>query len=137
MARPPISKSSMPAPERPSVAVTCGLAWLVPGAGHVLQGQSGKALVFAVTLLPMYALGLWFGGRLFPFEGGEPLVLLAGVAQWMMGAPRLLAALAGAGTGDVVAVAYEYGNTFLIVSGLLNGLVVLDASDIARGRKPA
>jgi hypothetical protein len=63
-------------------------------------------------------------------------VLLAGVAQWMMGAPRLLAALAGAGGGDVVAVAYEYGNTFLIVSGLLNALVVLDASDVARGRKP-
>lgn len=102
-----------------------------------MQGQAGKALVFGVTILPMYALGLWLGGRLFPFAGSEPLVLLAGLAQWMVGAPRLLAALLGAGVGDVVAVAYEYGNTFLIVAGLLNGLVVLDASDLARGRKAA
>lgn len=137
MARPPISKTSMPAPSRPGVALTCVLAWVFPGAGHMLQGQAGKALVFGATLLPMYALGLWFGGRLFPFEGSEPLVLLAGLAQWMMGAVRLLAGLLGAGGGDVVATAYEYGNTFLIVAGLLNALVILDASDIASGRKPA
>ena len=30
---------------------------------------------------------------------------------------------------------YEYGNTFLIVSGLLNTLVTMDAFDIAQGRK--
>jgi hypothetical protein len=32
-------------------------------------------------------------------------------------------------------VTWEYGNTFLIVSGLLNFLVILDAYDIAMGRK--
>ena len=30
---------------------------------------------------------------------------------------------------------YEYGNTFLVAAGLLNSLVVLDAYDIALGRK--
>ena len=40
----------------------------------------------------------------------------------------------GLGEGRVVAVTYEYGNTFLVVAGLLNMLVVLDAYDIARGR---
>jgi hypothetical protein len=44
--------------------------------------------------------------------------------------------MAGAGRGDVVAVTYEYGNTFLIVAGLLNVLLALDAVDIARGAKP-
>ncbi len=34
-----------------------------------------------------------------------------------------------------MAVTYEYGNAFLIVAGLLNMLVVLDAWDIAVGRK--
>jgi len=34
-----------------------------------------------------------------------------------------------------VAITYEYGNTFVIVAGLLNMLVVLDAFDIAKGRK--
>jgi hypothetical protein len=32
-------------------------------------------------------------------------------------------------------VTYEYGNTFLMVAGLLNYLVALDAFDIAVGRK--
>ena len=31
---------------------------------------------------------------------------------------------------------YEYGNTFLLIAGLLNYLTVLDAFDIAVGRKP-
>jgi len=31
---------------------------------------------------------------------------------------------------------YEYGNTFLLIAGLLNYLNVLDAFDIAAGRKP-
>jgi len=127
----------MPEPTRPSAALTCVLAWVFPGAGHMLQGQAGKALVFGAALLPMYALGLWFGGRLFPFEGSEPLVWLAGLAQWMMGAVRLVAEVVGAGKGDVVAASYEYGNTFLITAGLLNALVILDAFDLARGRKSA
>ena len=127
----------MPEPARPSLVLTCALAWVFPGAGHMLQGQAGKALIFGATLLPMYVLGLWFGGRLFPFEGSEPLVWLAGLAQWMMGAVRLIAELVSAGKGDVVVASYEYGNTFLITAGRLNALVILDASDVARGRKSA
>ena len=42
---------------------------------------------------------------------------------------------AGGGAGRVVAQTYEYGNAFLIVAGLLNMLVVLDAFDITQGRK--
>lgn len=133
--RKPISKSQVPAPARPSLALTCGLAWLFPGAGHMLQGQAGKALIFGAMLLPMYLLGLVFGGQLFPFQGTEPLVLLAAAAQWLMGAVRIVAGLAGYGVGDVVAASYEYGNTFLIVSGLLNVLVMFDAAEVARGRK--
>ena len=32
---------------------------------------------------------------------------------------------------DVVAITYEYGNTFLMASGLLNALVMLDVYDRA------
>jgi hypothetical protein len=135
--RKPISKASMPASARPAPGLTVALAWLFPGAGHFLQGQSGKALVFGATLLPMYVCGLAMGGRLFEFQSAEPLVLLAAASQWMIGATRLIAGWAGSGVGDVVAASYEYGNTFLIVSGLLNVLVMFDAADVARGRKVA
>jgi hypothetical protein len=127
-------KGAMPTPTRPGVLPTCLLAWLVPGAGHLLQGESGKALVFGAALLPMSVIGLALGGQLFAFQGVEPLMLLAAGAQWMMGATRVVAAAAGFGAGDVVAASYEYGNSFLIVAGLLNALVMFDAADVARGR---
>ena len=65
----------------------------------------------------------------------EPLVALAAVADIGIGLPWMAARLAGAGGGTVTAITYEYGNTFLIVAGLLNFLVVLDAFDVAMGRK--
>ena len=110
-------------------------AWLVPGAGHIMAGQQRKGVTFLVVLGGMMVVGLAFGGRLFPFQFSEPLVFLAAAAQWAQGLPRLLAAATGAGAGNVVAVTYDYGNAFLIASGLLNILVLLDATDVAGGRK--
>jgi hypothetical protein len=52
-----------------------------------------------------------------------------------VGLPYVLARAMGYGGGNVIAVTYEYGNTFLIVAGLLNTLVVIDAFDISKGRK--
>ena len=83
----------------------------------------------------MFAVGLMLKGRLFPFELSQPLVALAAFASLGNGLTYLVARVMGAGEGVVTAASYEYGNTFLIVSGLLNMLVVLDAYDIAVGRK--
>jgi hypothetical protein len=111
------------------------VAWLIPGAGHLWAGQRGKGLIFFLALPFMFAIGLALEGRLFPFEIGQPLVALAAVADLGIGAPYFLAKALGHGAGRVVAVTYEYGNTFVIVAGLLNLLVVCDAWDIASGRK--
>lgn len=110
-------------------------AWLVPGAGHFLQGRTQKAGIFFVTLVAMFIIGIASGGRLFPFQPSDPLVFLEAVAEWMVGLPRIVVAFGGFGAGEVTAPAYEYGNTFLIVAGLLNALVVLDAIDFAKGRR--
>jgi hypothetical protein len=112
-------------------------AWLVPGAGHALVGQTQKAVVFFVVLVAMFLVGLGFGGRLFPFQLGDPLVFLAALAEWALGLPRLLAAAMAAGRGEVTTITYEYGNTFLIAAGLLNVLVAFNASDVARARRSA
>jgi hypothetical protein len=142
MATPP--KSTTPRSARTEVATDTGagapvmlaLAWLVPGAAHFFLGQIRKGVVFFAALMAMFVLGLAFGGRLFPFQLAEPLVFLAAIAEWGMALPRLGAALLGLGAGSVPAATYEYGNTFLIASGLLNALVALDAFDLASGRKP-
>ena len=113
----------------------CAVAWAIPGGGHLWQGRIQKGLIFLITLPLMFLFGLWLEGRLFPFEPSQPLVALAAFADVGVGVPYFIAKALGAGAGRVVAISYEYGNAFLIVSGLLNMLVVLDAFDIAQGRK--
>jgi len=129
------AERARPAAEPGMLVLVCLAAWAVPGAGHLLLGRRQKALVFMLALPAMFAIGLFLLGRIFPFELSEPLVALAAVADLGCGLPWLIARAAGAGNGVVTAVTYEYGNCFLIVSGLLNSLVVLDAFDIAMGRK--
>jgi hypothetical protein len=128
--------------ERPRAAAEPGrlailgvLSWLIPGAGHLLQGRRQKGLVFLIALPLMFACGLWLQGRLFPLELSDPLVFLGAIANRGIGAPYLVARLMEAGSGNVTAASYEYGNTFLMTAGLLNFLVILDAFDIAYGRK--
>jgi hypothetical protein len=111
------------------------VAWLVPGAGHLWLGRSQKGIVFLVVLPLMFATGLALNGRLFPFELSQPLVALAAFASLGNGLPYVVAQMLRLGAGVVTAATYEYGNTFLIVSGLLNMLVVIDAYDVALGRK--
>ncbi len=115
--------------------LTCAVAWAIPGGGHLWLGRREKGLIFVITLPLMFAVGLWLEGRLFPFELTQPLVALAAFADLGIGLPFFIAKALGAGGGRVVAITYEYGNAFLIVAGLLNMLVVLDAFDIAQGRK--
>jgi hypothetical protein len=118
-----------------SRALLCLAAWAVPGSGHFWLGQRQKAAVFFAALITMFGTGLLLNGRLFPFELSEPLVALAAFANAGLGLPWLAARLLDAGSGTVTAVTYEYGNCFLIVAGLLNFLVILDAFDVAVGRK--
>ena len=113
----------------------CVAGWALPGAAHLWLGRRQKGAIFFVALSFMFLAGLWLEGRLFPFQMDQPLVTLEAVAELGLGAPYLGARLFGGGAGRVVAITYEYGNAFLIVAGLLNMLVVLDALDIAKGRK--
>lgn len=114
----------------------CLAAWAIPGAAHLWLGRTAKGLAFLIALPLMFAIGLAIGGRLFPFNLSEPLVGLAAVADVGIGVPYFVATALGLGAGQVRVVTYEYGNAFIIVAGLLNLLVVIDAYDVALGRKP-
>jgi len=117
------------------LVLLCLASWAVPGAGHLWLGRRAKGLVFVTALPLMFAIGLAIHGRLFPFDLSDPLVCLEAFADLAIGVPYLIAAALGYGQGDVRAVTYEYGNAFLVVAGLLNLLVMIDAYDVAVGRK--
>ena len=129
------AERARPASEPGTVVLLCLSAWAVPGAGHFWLGRPQKAVVFFVALITMFVAGLLLKGLLFPFDFSEPLVAAAAFANVGLGLPWIVARALGLGAGTVTAGSYEYGNTFLIVAGLLNFLVILDAFDIAAGRK--
>ena len=129
------AERARPAAEPGMLVLVCLAAWAVPGVAHLWLGRRQKGLVFLLALPAMFLIGLFLQGRIFPFDLSEPLVALAAVADIGCGLPWIVARVAGAGGGTVTAATYEYGNCGLRVSGLLNSLVVLDAFDIAMGRK--
>ena len=118
-----------------TIVLLCLASWAIPGAGHLWLGRRAKGLIFLVALPVMFAIGLAIRGRLFPFDFSDPLVGLEALADLGIGVPYFIASALGYGAGDVRAVTYEYGNAFLIVAGLLNLLVVIDAYDVMMGRK--
>jgi hypothetical protein len=118
-----------------ALVLLCVAAWAIPGAGHLWLGRRNKGIVFLIALPVMFAMGLALRGRLFPFDLSDPLVCLAALAELGIGLTYFVANGLGYGAGGVRAVTYEYGNAFLIVAGLLNLLVVIDAYDVALGRK--
>ena len=125
-------------PADPARTLAAGLlSWVWPGLGHLFLGRWGKGLVLMGGVLALFVLGVSMDSRLQLHLGLEdPLALLFSLAQMGVGAPYVLARLMGYQAGLVTSPAYEYGNTFTAVAGLLNILVILDALDTARGRKP-
>ena len=114
--------------------MACILAWLVPGGGHIFLSRWRRGLAFLAVILALFAIGLSMQGQLFAFQSGffGMLKFIAGVST---GVPYFLGRAVGWGHGDITSYGYEYGNTFLYTAGLLNMLLVVDAFDIARGRK--
>ena len=109
---------------------------LVPGSGHLLQRRWTRGLVFLLLVGFATVLGASLDGKLFWFEAGRPLATLGTLAS--MGSGLFFIVLRGVldYQGDIRAATYEYGGAFLLTAGLMNLLAVIDALDVASGRKP-
>jgi len=112
------------------------LAWLFPGLGLFYLSRRRSAFVYGAVVTITFLLGLSFQGRLYTVEAGQPLSILATFAVAGTGLLNLAArVLSDNPGGAVLAVTYEYGCAYLLTAGLMNLLLMLDAWDIAVGRK--
>lgn len=137
--------------------IPCLLAWLAPGLGHAYLGRKGRGAVFFVVVLATLGLGISSDGAAALIDPHQPLTYLATFDNLAVGPLDLLSRLATYGRivyrlpedeadprrieltdrlrKKVRSVTFEYGNTFLLTAGLMNILLILDAFDIATGRK--
>ncbi len=113
----------------------CIAAALIPGLGHAILRKWDRALVFLGSICTMFALGLYLDGRLFNPDFSDFFSILKFVADAGTGIPYWLAWLRGLGAGDPAVYTYDFGNVFVYSAGLLNMLIIVDAFDIAMGRK--
>jgi uncharacterized protein DUF6677 len=116
------------------------VSWFVPGAGHFLQRKWKRGIVIAGVIWVMFIVGVIGGGAYYPgfdFKDGALLYLLNIFARFGNGAGALVSyGIAAAPSPNVAALAtFEYAGRFIETAGLLNYLAMLDAVDIALGRK--
>ena len=139
-----VDKEQLEVETAPAKAWVMGImGWLFPGLGHLLQGRWVRALLLGGAVWTCFIAGLWMGGHLFIVKGDEQgsilLQLPPMIANVGSGLLYVVCWLMGVGfSDDLISAArptYEYGNTFLLVAGLLNYLSMLDAFDISAGRK--
>lgn len=109
----------------------CVLAWIIPGAGHLMVGRRQRALGFGALIIALFVGGLALDGKVYRPVEGDSLSYLAAFGASGVGGLYAAAYVLDLGDGDLSAPYHEYGNTFTLVAGLLNLLVILDAFDFA------
>jgi uncharacterized protein DUF6677 len=115
------------------------LAWLVPGGGHFLLKRPARGAILAASVAIVFLLGLMMRGTLFQPEGGDLLttVIYYGgfIGDLLAGILYFLTVWLGYSQPDMPGHVHDYGTKFLVAAGLLNLLAIMDAYEIATGRK--
>lgn len=115
------------------------LAWLIPGGGHFLLKRPGRAALLMAAITAMFVCGLMMQGAMFSPATGDLLTTLINTGGFIgdvsSGILYLMSAWLGYNQPDQAGAVHDYGTKFLVVAGLLNILAMVDAFEIATGRK--
>jgi hypothetical protein len=139
MANPSASKPPQKTESQPvsmMSVVAPAVAWLIPGAGHLIQKRWIRGLLLMVSVAAMFVIGLLNQGRIYSLNGGDILDILGFVGDVGAGGLYIVTRTMDWGHGAIAHATADYGTKFLIVSGLLNFICVADAYHIAIGKKP-
>ena len=101
--------------------------------------RPGRGGILLATVALMFILGLLMRGALFAPQRGDLLttVIYTGgfIGNVLSGLPYFLSVSLGYTQPDVAGHVHDYGTKFLVAAGLLNLLAIVDAFEIATGRK--
>jgi TM2 domain-containing membrane protein YozV len=115
------------------------LGWLVPGGGHFLLKRNGRGVLLLLSVTGMFLCGLMMRGAMFQPQTGDLLTTLITTGGFIgdicSGILYLLSNWLGYNQPDVAGHVHDYGTKFLVTAGLLNVLAMVDAFEIAAGRK--
>lgn len=115
--------------------VAPALAWLVPGAGHLIQRRWIRGILLMASVVTMFVLGLAMQGRVYQPNGGDILDILGFIGDLGAGGLYILSRVNDWGHVVVAHATADYGTKYIIVAGLLNFICVADAYHIAIGKK--
>jgi Family of unknown function (DUF6677) len=129
------AKTAEPADVTTMSVVAPALAWLIPGAGHLIQKRWGRGLLLMASIVAMFVIGLAMQGRVYKPNGGDILDMLGFVGNIGAGGLYIVTRAMDWGQGAIAHATADYGTKYLIVAGLLNFIAVADAYHIAIGKK--
>ncbi len=108
--------------------------WLVPGAGHFIQGKWVRGTLLAVSIIAMFVLGLAMQGKLY--TSVQDILDMLGVAGDLgSGLLYVVSRAAGWGAQPIQTTVADYGTKFIVVAGMLNIIAAVDAHNLRTGRK--
>jgi hypothetical protein len=110
-------------------------AWLIPGAGHLIQGRWVRGLLLMASIASMFVLGLLMQGRVYRPNGGDILDILGFIGDVGAGGLYIVTRAMDWGQGAIAHATADYGTKYIVVAGLLNFISVADAYHIAIGKK--
>ena len=115
------------------------LGWLIPGGGHFLLKRTGRGALLLASITAMFLCGLMMRGAMFQPQTGDLLTTLINTGGFIgdvcSGILYLLSVWLGYNQADTAGHVHDYGTKFLVTAGLLNILAMVDAFEIAAGRK--
>src|SRR6201982_604757 len=136
MASPPVKQATTQAQPMTAMSVLApAVAWLIPGAGHLIQKRWIRGFMLMASVSAMFVLGLLMQGRIYKPNGGDILDILGFVGDIGAGGFYIVTRALDMGQGIVAHATADYGTKYIIVAGLLNFISVADAYHIAIGKK--
>jgi hypothetical protein len=129
------ARQSVPAATSTMSAIVPAIAWLIPGAGHLIQKRWIRGFLVMGSIVTMFVLGLLMQGRVYQPNGGDILDILGFVGDLGAGGLYIASRVLDLGHTVVAHATADYGTKYIIVAGLLNFVSVADAYHIAIGKK--